>query len=128
MNIMQGVLRPNAPPRRVEALAYIIQRLRRGASPSYDEIGRNMNPPVGGGRARQYVDQLVKLRVIGRDVGSHRGIVILDLAACLALIDKALGQGGWAHAAPLAPLMPPDPCSFLQLPILPLIELPPDLQ
>lgn len=115
------------PPRRIEALAYILERLKRGASPSYAEIGRNMNPPVGEGRARDLVDQLVKLRVIDRDVGSHRGIVIRDVVACRAMFDEALGQGGWWHAAPLANLAPPEPCSFLHLPVLPLIELPPDI-
>lgn len=124
---MQGELRPAAPPRRVEALAYIIERLRKGVSPSYAEIGRAMRPKVGEGRARQFVDQLVKLGVIERDVGSHRGISIRDFAACRAMIDAALGQGGWWHAAPLAPLVAPDPCSLLQLPVLPLIELPPGL-
>ncbi|GGB21379.1 hypothetical protein GCM10011380_08680 [Sphingomonas metalli] len=127
MNVMSGALHPTAGPRRIEALAYIIERLRRGSSPSYAEIGRNMKPAVGEGRARQLVDQLVKLGVIERDAGSHRGISVRDLTACRILIDEALGQSGWWHAAPLAPLEAPAPCSFLQLPVLPLMELPPDL-
>lgn len=126
MNAMSGALLPASSPRRVEALAIIVERLRRGSSPSYAEIGRAMNPAVGAGRARHLVDQLVRIGVIDRDVGSHRGIVIRDFAACRALFDTALGETGWWHAAPLAPMAPPDQCSFLHLPLLPLIELPPD--
>lgn len=81
-----------------------------------------MNPQVGEGRARHLVEQLVKLGVIGRDAGSHRGIYIRDFEACRALIDTALGKQGWHHAGALAPLSAP--YSLLHLPVLPLIELP----
>lgn len=126
---MQGELRPAAPPRRVEALAFIIGRIRSGGtSPSYGEIGRAMNPQVDRGRARQYVDQLVKLGVIDRDPGAQRGIRVRDLGACCALIDSALGAGGWWHAARLAPLSPPDPYTLVQLPISPPFRHLPDIE
>lgn len=111
-----------AAPRRVEALACIIESLRRGKSPSYEDLGRAMNPAVSGERARIFVAQLVKLGVIGRDAGSHRGIYIRDFEACRTLIDTALGKQGWHHAGALAPLSAP--YSLLNLPVLPLIELP----
>ena len=85
-----------------------------------------MKPRVDAGRARQYVDQLVKLGVIARDPGAQRGIRIQDLAACRALIGEALGSGGWWHAAPNAPLQAPDHYTFLQLPLLPPFEHLPD--
>lgn len=121
-----GVHSPVAgPPRRVEALAYIVQRIQRtGISPSYGEIGREMRPPVGKTRVSDLVDELIELGVIGRPPASRRGIQIRDLVRCREMIDEALGFEGWSHAKPLGPLEPP--CTFEHLPFLPLIELPPD--
>lgn len=117
---------PTAAPRRIEALAYIIERIQRsGTSPSYGEIGRALHPQVDKSRARQLVDQLVALDVIERPPSSRRGIRIRDLQRCRELIDDALGQTGWTHAKPLGGLEYPS--TFEHLPILPLIELPPDL-
>jgi SOS-response transcriptional repressor LexA len=124
--MMQGAFRPIVP-RRVEALAFIIQRIRgSGTAPSYGEIGRAMNPQVQGSRARQYVEQLVKLGVIARHPASRRGIMIRDHARCRQLIDEALGAQGWYHAAELGELEPPH-CTIEQLPVLPLIELRPPI-
>jgi SOS-response transcriptional repressor LexA len=125
MNMMQGIARP-AVPRRVEALCFILQRIRTtGTSPSYEEIGRAMNPHVQQSRARQYVEQLVKLGVIGRDPASRRGIKIMNHALCRHLIDEALGAQGWFHAPELGKLEPP-PYTFQQLPKLPPFEHLPD--
>jgi SOS-response transcriptional repressor LexA len=125
MNMMQGDFRPTVP-RRVEALAFIIQRIRSsGTAPSYGEIGRAMNPQVQGSRARQYVEQLVKLGVIERHPASRRGIMIRDHGRCRQLIDEALGMQGWYHAPELGVLEPP-PYTFQQLPKLPPFEHLPD--
>ena len=118
--------RSNTAPRRIEALAYIIDRIQRsGTSPSYGEIGRALRPTVVPSRARQLVDQLVVLGVIERPPASRRGIRIRDLQRCRDMIDDALGRTGWHHSRALGDLEPP--CTFERLPILPLIELPPDL-
>jgi len=112
-------------PRRVEALAYIIQQIQRsGTSPSYGEIGRALRPAVDKSRARQLVEQLVALGVIERPPASRRGIRIRDLQRCREMIDDALGQKGWHHSKALGALEAPS--TFEHLPLLPLIELPPD--
>lgn len=116
---------PIATPRRIEALAYIIERIQRsGTSPSYDEIGRALRPQVDKSRARQLVDQLVALGVIERPPASRRGIRIRDLQRCREMIDDALGRKGWVHSKPLGVLE--HHSTFEHLPVLPLIELPPD--
>lgn len=115
-----------AAPRRIEALAFIIERIQRsGISPSYGEIGQALRPQVDKSRARQLVDQLVTLGVIERPPASRRGIRIRDLVRCRELIDEALGAKGWHHSKPLGWLQ--SPSTFEHLPVLPLIELPPDL-
>jgi len=116
---MSGVV--SAPPRRVEALAYILDRIERsGTSPSYGEIGGAMLPIVTKSRARQYVNELVKLGFIERPIASRRGIRIRDLVRCRQAVGDALGQNGWSHAKPLGTLQSP-PCTFEQLPRLRLI-------
>lgn len=116
----------SATPRRIEALAYIIERIQRsGTSPSYGEIGHALRPQVDKSRARQLVDQLVALGVIERPPASRRGIRIRDLQRCREMIDDALGRTGWHHSRALGDLEPPS--TFEHLPILPLIELPADL-
>ncbi|MDR6128809.1 SOS-response transcriptional repressor LexA [Sphingomonas sp. SORGH_AS802] len=108
-------------PRRIEALAYIMERIERtGTSPSYGEIGRGMRPHVTGSRVRQLVDQLVRIGAIERDVGSRRGIRIRDAHRCRVLIADTLGRHGWNHAHPLGKLNV-HPCTNKHLPIIPLI-------
>ena len=108
-------------PRRIEALAYIMERIdRSGISPSYGEIGRAMRPAINSTRVRNLVDQLVRIGVIERDVGSRRGIRIRDAHWCRALIADALGEHGWRHDQPLGRLLV-HPCTNKHLPILPLI-------
>ncbi|WP_267419177.1 hypothetical protein [Sphingomonas sp. GC_Shp_1] len=116
---MTGVVA--APPRRIEALAYIVERIQRsGTSPSYGEIGLALEPRVVRTRARQLVDQLVELGLIERPPASRRGIRIRDLARCRQVIGEALGQRGCWIAQPLGALQPPH-CTIEQLPLLPLI-------
>ena len=111
----------SAPPRRVEALAYIVERIQRsGTSPSYGEIGKAMHPHVEHTRVRQLVDQLVKLELIERPIASRRGIRIRDLARCRQVIDQARDHDGWSSPSPLA-LIEQTPCIIEQLPFLPLI-------
>ena len=118
---------PIGTPRRIEALAYIIERIHRsGTSPSYGEIGRALRPKVGRSRACQLVDELVAIGVIERPPASRRGIQIRDLQRCRELINDALGRDGWHRSKALGSLEPP--CTFEHLPVLPLIELPADLQ
>lgn len=108
-------------PRRVEALAYIVQRIEcSGTSPSYGEIARAMSPSISRGRAQQYVDQLVALNLIERDPGSRRGIRIRDAHRCRVIITEALGYRGWFTAHPLGHLSV-QPCTYDQLPLIPLI-------
>ena len=108
-------------PRRIEALAYIMERIdRSGTSPSFGEVGRAMRPRIASTRVRNLVDQLVRIGVIERDVGSRRGIRIRDAHRCRVLIANALGQHGWCHAHPLGKLNV-HPCTNKHLPIVPLI-------
>lgn len=117
---------PTATPRRIEALAYIIERIQRtGTSPSYGEIGLALRPTVVPSRAAQLVDQLVALGVIDRPLASRRGIRIRDLQRCREMIDEALGRTGWTHSKALGDLQYPS--TFEHLPVLPLIELTPDI-
>ncbi len=87
------------PPRRIEALAYIITSIRStGSCPSYGEIGKAMSPPVQASRAAQYVDQLVKLGVIDRPLASQRGIRIRDFDKCRQVFHEALVAQGFCQA------------------------------
>ncbi len=108
-------------PRRIEALAYIIERIdRSGISPSYGEIGRAMRPRIATTRARNLVDQLVRIGLIERETGSRRGIRIRDAHRCRMLIADASGQHGSCHGQSLGQLIV-HPCTNLHLPIIPLI-------
>lgn len=113
---------PAAVPRRFEALAYIIERIERTyTSPSFGEIGGAMNPPVSEARARQYVDQLVRLELLERPIASRRGIRVPDLARCRGILAQVLGLHDWRVAQPLGELTAP-PYTSEQLPLLPLIR------
>ena len=117
----------SAPPRRVEALAYIVDRIARSSTcPSYGEIGLAMRPPVHSSRAAQFVNQLVREGFIERPPASRRGIVIRDLARCRLAIELALGELGYAHAQPLGILEQP-PSTFGELPRIPPFEHIPDV-
>ena len=110
-----------SPPRRVEALAYIMQRIERsGISPSYGEIGRAMRPRVKGTRVAQFVEQLVRLGAIKRDIGSRRGIRILDAALCQRMIAAGLCDGASQSARPNGEINL-QPCTYEQLPVFSLI-------
>ena len=108
-------------PRRIEALAYIMQRINgSGISPSYGEIGRAMRPRVKGTRVAQFVEQLVRLGAIERDVGSRRGIRILDAALCQRMIAAGLQDGASRSARPIGEINL-QPCTYEQLPVFSLI-------
>lgn len=108
-------------PRRIEALAYIVQRIERsGTSPSFGEIGRAMRPAINGTRVRKLVEELVRIGVIERDVGSRRGIRLRDAQRCRVLIAEARHRHGGRHAPTLGRFIV-HPCTNEHLPILPLI-------
>lgn len=116
-----------APLRRVEALAYIVERISRsGTAPSYDEISRAMRPMVHRSRAAQFVEQLVQEGYLERPPASRRGIAIRDVVRCRHAIQQALGLLGYTHAPPLGALQVA-PSTFGQLPIVPPFVLIPDV-
>lgn len=122
---MPGVV--SAPPRRLEALAYIVDRIVRSNScPSYGEIGRALRPPVHRSRVPQLVEELVELGYIERPVASRRGIVIRDFVLCRHAIEQGLGEQGWCHAGPNGVLQQP-PSTFGHLPRVPPFEHIPDV-
>lgn len=125
---MEMQLAIGTPRRRDEALAFIIERIARfGIAPSYAEIGRGMRPAVSRGRAKDYVDELVKLHIIEREPGSRRGIRIRDLVYCRDIIERALQRYGWAIATPLGDLEQPTPPTFGRISIAPPFEHLPDV-
>lgn len=114
---------PNGPPRRIEVLAFIVDRIvRTGSCPSYEDIGRSMEPRVNKSRVAQLVQQLVTIGVIERDAGAQRGIRIPDLARCREMIDTGLQDCGWWHAKPKGTLEAPPHYTFVQLPMVPPFE------
>ena len=123
---MDGHLKP-APPRRIEVLAYIMERIARSnTSPSYGEIGRALCPPVNRSRASQLVDELVALGYITRPPASRRGIVICDAMRCRRAIEQALGDKGWSYSTPLG-FLEQAPYTFDHLPRVPPFEHIPDV-
>ncbi|WP_242148898.1 hypothetical protein [Sphingomonas sp. BAUL-RG-20F-R05-02] len=116
-----------APLRRVEALAYIVERISRsGIAPSYGEIGRAMRPAVHRSRAAQFVEQLVREGYLERSPASRRGIAIRDVVRCRSAIEQALGLLGYKHAPPLGVLQV-TPSTFGYLPKIPPFEHIPDI-
>jgi hypothetical protein len=116
-----------APLRRVEALAYIVERISRsGTAPSYGDIGRAMRPVVCRSRAAQFVNQLVDEGYLERPFASRRGIAIRDVVRCRHAIEQALGMLGYKHASPLGELIQA-PSTFGHLPTIPPFEYLPDI-
>lgn len=119
---------PNAPRRRDEALAYIINRLvRTGTAPSYEEIARAL--VVSKPRAQQLVDQLIGDGVIEKTPGAQRALRVRDVTRAHAIVDEYARSLGWAVAAPLGELQQPSaplPLPNVQLPLLPAFEHLPD--
>jgi SOS-response transcriptional repressor LexA len=114
-----------APPRRSEALAFIIERIiRTGVSPTSGEIARALN--VSRQRAQQLVDQLIREAVIEKTPGSPRSLRIRDLAQCRHVIVETLSRLGFTVAEPADAASPP--LSPAQLPMLPPFEHLPDPQ
>ena len=114
-----------APPRRDEALAFIIERIVRfGGSPTYDEIAQGMQPPVKETRAKQLVAQLISRGIVGRTPGAARGLYIRDVAGARLILDHTLLRLGFPTAVPLGALQ--QPCLDRQLPRLPEITYLPE--
>jgi DNA-binding MarR family transcriptional regulator len=113
-----------APPRRDQALAYIIERIARsGVSPTLEEIGLHLG--VSRPRAGQLVDQLVERGLIERTIGTQRNLRVRDVTHARSLLEDALRRLGWSAAIPMGEMQPPFPLG--KLPVLPPFEHLPDL-
>lgn len=112
-----------APLRREEVLAFIIEQLARGRGcPTYKEIGFAVD--VSETRARQLVDQLVKLGIIERTPGLQRNLVVRDVTMAREIVVETFRRIGGLAAAPLGDLI--GHCSQAQLPIVAVLEHIPD--
>lgn len=121
----QEIQRPNAPHRRDQVLALIIERIARsGTSPSYPEISRALS--ISETRAKQLVAQLIKLGAVERTPGEVRGLRVRDVAGSRAELEQVLRRLGWVTAAPMGNLEAPFPNG--QLPVLPPFEHLPDVE
>lgn len=113
-----------APLRRYEALAFIVDRIvRSGISPSADEIGRHMG--VSSTRAKEFITQLEKERLVERTPGAQRSLRVRDVARSRSLFEECLRRIGWTGAEPLGQLG--DPVPEGQLSRLPAFEHLPDI-
>lgn len=110
------------PPRRDEALAYIIDRLvRTGTSPSYEELGRAIG--VSKTRAGELVNQLIAYGFIEKVPGAIRALRVRDVVQSRGIVEQFVRSLGWAVAEPLGDLQ--QPLSNVQLPTLsPFTHLP----
>ncbi|WP_156679363.1 LexA family protein [Sphingomonas profundi] len=109
---------PSAPPRRDQALAFIIERIARsGTSPSFDEIGRHLG--VSKPRARELVGELIDRGIIEKTPGAQRSLKVLDVARSRVLLESTLRSIGWVVVGPHQAMRP-----FPQdkLPLLPAFE------
>lgn len=79
-----------------------------------------MRPRVKGTRVAQFVKHLVRLGAIERDVGSRRGIRILDAALCQRMIAAGLSDSASSSARPIGDINL-RPYSLEQLPVFSLI-------
>lgn len=105
----------HAPLRREEVLAFVIEQFARGRGcPSYKEIGEGVG--VSETRARQLVDQLVAVGIIGKTPGLQRNLVIRDVTHAREIVVEVFRRIGGMAAAPLGTLI--GACAQEQLPIV----------
>jgi hypothetical protein len=115
--LSRGVTRK--PLRREEVLAFILEQLARGRGcPSFKEIGDAVG--VKETRARQLVDELIKLKIIGRTTGLQRNLVVRDVTHAREIFVEVFRRLGGTAAAPLGDLV--GPCAQAQLPIVAVLE------
>lgn len=111
------------PPRRDQALAFIVARIAQtGTSPSFDEIGRELQ--VSSSRAKGLVAQLIERGVIEKTPGAQRNLRVVETIASRVSVEEMLRRLGWAVVTPagIAGGFP-----NRQLPRLPDIEHLPDV-
>ena len=114
----------SAPPRRYEALAYILERMSRGEGcPSYVEIRLKLG--ISDTRVKQFVRQLIAEGVLAKIPGAKRALTIRDITRARSLVVDAIQARGNAVAQPLGPLVGGFPNG--QLPVLPAFEHIPDV-
>jgi hypothetical protein len=112
-----------APLRRDELLAFLVEQLARARGcPSYKEMGIAVG--VSETRARQLVDQLVKIGIVGRTPGLQRNLVIRDVTHAREIVVEAFRRIGGMAAAPLGELI--GHCAQAQLPIVAVLEHKPE--
>ena len=110
---------PVKPPRRYEALAFILDYIvREGSCPSFDEIGDALD--VKRTRVRELMGQLTREGIIDRVPGKKRFFRIRDVARARMILVDVLHHLGAATAIPLGELRTPRP--YEQLPMLPAFE------
>lgn len=112
------------PPRREQALAYIVGRIvRDGISPTNQEIGDALG--VNKTRAGDLVKELIDRNVLRRTPGAQRGLQILDLGHAREIVVERLRDLGMIVVD--ARYENPPPCPQEHLPILsPFEHLPSD--
>ncbi len=107
------------PLRREEVLAFVLEQLASGRGcPSFKEIGDAVG--VKETRARQLVDQLVEIGIIGRTAGLQRNLVIRDVTLARAIAVQVFRRIGGFAADPLGELV--GPCAQAQLPIVAVLQ------
>ncbi len=120
-----------APLRRDEALAIIVDSLaRHGSSPTFEEIGKRLQPPVCKRRAIQIVDQLIERGIIEKVPGAIRALRVRDVAYARQIAAQYARKIGWTVAVPGGDLeQPPEvvmiPASLYTLPSVQLHVLAP---
>lgn len=103
------------PLRREEVLAFVLEQLAQGRPcPTFKEIGEAVG--VKETRARQLVDQLIKLGIIGRTTGLQRNLVVRDVTLAREIVVQVLRRIGAMAAAPLGEFF--GTCAQSQLPIV----------
>lgn len=93
-----------APPRRYEALAYLLERLGRGeACPSSDDFARQLK--CSETFAKRLVRQLIDEGVVGRTPGAQRALFIRDVTRARALVVAYLHAQGASAAQPVGTML-----------------------
>ncbi len=111
------------PLRREEVLAFVLEQLAQGRPcPTFKEIGDAVG--VKETRARQLVDQLIRLKIIGRTTGLQRNLMVIDVTLARDIVVQVFRRIGGMAAAPLGELV--GPCPQAQLPIVAVLEHIPD--
>lgn len=108
------------PLRREQVLAFVLEQLAQGRPcPTFKEIGEAVG--VKETRARQLVEQLIELKIIGRTTGLQRNLMVIDVTLARDIVVQVFRRIGGMAAAPLGELVGA-PCAQAQLPIVAVLE------